>query len=241
MSNTAVEGLATAVKGRVVDRGDAEYDEARALYNAMIDKHPGGDRLLRRRQRTSRLQSGLRASAGFRLAVRCGGHNGAGLRQRRRRARHRPVGDERRSTSILRPAWCACRAARSSADVDAATHEHGLAGPCRNHLDDRRRRAHARRRRRPPDARRRADDRQPRRSDRRPRRRLGRAGRRRARAGALLGDPRRRRQLRRRHVVLVPLLSGRHGAGRPGPVRPRRRGRPASAGTATSCRRSPMR
>ena len=40
MATSAVEGLASAVKGRVVERGAPGYDEARALYNAMIDKHP---------------------------------------------------------------------------------------------------------------------------------------------------------------------------------------------------------
>jgi len=40
MAISALEGLTAAVKGRVVDRGDSGYDEARALYNGMIDKHP---------------------------------------------------------------------------------------------------------------------------------------------------------------------------------------------------------
>jgi hypothetical protein len=36
----SVEGLASAVRGRVVQPGASDYDEARALYNAMIDKRP---------------------------------------------------------------------------------------------------------------------------------------------------------------------------------------------------------
>ena len=36
----SVEGLGSAVKGRVVDAGAPDYDEARALYNGMIDKRP---------------------------------------------------------------------------------------------------------------------------------------------------------------------------------------------------------
>ena len=36
----SVGGLAAALKGAVVQRGDAGYDEARALYNGMIDKRP---------------------------------------------------------------------------------------------------------------------------------------------------------------------------------------------------------
>ena len=36
----SVEGLASSVKGRVVEPSAPDYDDARALYNAMIDKRP---------------------------------------------------------------------------------------------------------------------------------------------------------------------------------------------------------
>lgn len=40
MASSAVDGLSGVVRGRVVEQGSPDYDEARALYNAMIDKHP---------------------------------------------------------------------------------------------------------------------------------------------------------------------------------------------------------
>ena len=110
-------------------------------------------------------------------------------------------------------------------EVDTATHEHGLAVPGWDHRHHRCRRVDARRRGRPSHAPRRPDDRQSRRRDGRPRRRLGRADRRRPRQRSVLGDSRRRWQLRRRHVVLVPLSSGQHRAGRSGALRPGRRRR----------------
>src|SRR5436305_12137675 len=78
MAISSVEGLAGAVKGRVVERGDSGYDEARALYNAMIDKHPAAIAYCVD-------ESDVSAAIGFarqhdlRIAIRSGGHNGGGL------------------------------------------------------------------------------------------------------------------------------------------------------------------
>ena len=100
-------------------------------------------------------------------------------------------------------------------EVDRATNEHGLADPERDHLDHRRRRPHARRRHRPPDPQVRPDDRQPARGRRGAGRRRAGARERRREPRPVLGDPRRRRQLRRRHLVPVPAARGRHGRRRP--------------------------
>jgi FAD/FMN-containing dehydrogenase len=78
MSTTAIDGLAAAVKGRTVTRDDAGYDEARALYNAMIDKHPAGIAYCVDEQDVAAAIAFAR-ERGLRIAVRGGGHNGAGL------------------------------------------------------------------------------------------------------------------------------------------------------------------
>jgi FAD/FMN-containing dehydrogenase len=78
MATSALEGLTTAVKGRVVERGDSGYDEARALYNAMIDKHPAAVAYCVDDADVAAAISFAR-ERGLRIAVRCGGHNGAGL------------------------------------------------------------------------------------------------------------------------------------------------------------------
>jgi FAD/FMN-containing dehydrogenase len=74
----SAEGLASAVKGRVVEAGAPDYDEARALFNAMIDKRPA---VIAYCTDEADVAAALRYGIehGLRIAVRGGGHNGAGL------------------------------------------------------------------------------------------------------------------------------------------------------------------
>ena len=74
----SVEGLAAAIKGRVVERGASDYDDARALYNAMIEKHPAA---LAYCVDESDVAAAVQYANehGLRIAIRCGGHNGGGL------------------------------------------------------------------------------------------------------------------------------------------------------------------
>jgi FAD/FMN-containing dehydrogenase len=70
--------LRAALRGEVIAAGDPGYDDARAVYNAMIDKRPA---LIARCADVADVIAAV--DVGRRhdldLAVRCGGHNGAGL------------------------------------------------------------------------------------------------------------------------------------------------------------------
>ena len=94
--------------------------------------------------------------------------------------------------------------ARSSPTSTRATQAHGLAVPARHQLHHRHRRPDPRRRLRLDQPQVRPDHRQPRRRRRRHRRRRPRPRQRRREPGPLLGDPRRRRQLRRGGGLRVP-------------------------------------
>ncbi|MEO6957722.1 MAG: FAD-binding oxidoreductase [Antricoccus sp.] len=77
-SAAAYEELAALTRGRVILPADADYDQARAVYNAMIDRHPAA--VLRCRD-VADVIAGVRFAAAHdvALAVRGGGHNAAGL------------------------------------------------------------------------------------------------------------------------------------------------------------------
>jgi hypothetical protein len=40
MQDDSIAKLKQSLRGAVIERGDPNYDEARALYNGMIDKRP---------------------------------------------------------------------------------------------------------------------------------------------------------------------------------------------------------
>lgn len=72
------DDLAALCRGTLILPGDAGYDEARAVYNAMIDRHPAA---VLRCQDVADVVAGVRFAKdhGLDLAVRGGGHNAGGL------------------------------------------------------------------------------------------------------------------------------------------------------------------
>jgi len=127
MATSAVEGLAGAVKGKVVERDAAGYDEARALYNGMIDKHPAAVAYCVDESDVV-AAIGFARDRGLRIAVRGGGHNGAGLGTVDEGVvidlsplKDIQVDPEARTVRV--GGGCVWK------EVDAATGEHGLATP----------------------------------------------------------------------------------------------------------------
>ena len=225
--------------GELIEPGDAGYDDARAVYNAMIDRRPGADRALRRRRRRRARRSRFAREHDLLIAIRGGGHNGAGLGHRRRRRRHRPL----RAASDIRvdPQARTVRVGGGCTwgEVDRATGEHGLATPSGiisttgvggltlggglGHLTrafgltiDNLLEADVVL----------ADG------------RVGARERRRA-PRPVLGAARRRRQLRRRHLVRVPAARGRHDLRRPDVLGRSSTARRCCPPTASSCPSAP--
>jgi hypothetical protein len=117
----------TSFRGRLIGPGDADYDEARAVYNAMIDKRPA---LIARCADADDVATavGFARDHGLLLAIRGGGHNGAGLGT----CDDGVVID----LSLLKdievdPGNKTVRVGGGCtwAEVDAATNQHGLATP----------------------------------------------------------------------------------------------------------------
>src|SRR3954470_7353426 len=117
----------TEFRGRLIGPGDGDYEEARAVYNAMIDKRPA---LIARCADADDVATavGFARDHGLLLAVRGGGHNGAGLGT----CDDGVVID----LSLLKdievdPANRTVRVGGGCtwSDVDSATNEHGLATP----------------------------------------------------------------------------------------------------------------
>src|SRR3954464_4230724 len=117
----------TEFRGRLIGPGDDDYDEARAVYNAMIDKRPA---LIARCADADDVATavGFARDHGLLLAVRGGGHNGAGLGT----CDDGVVIDLCLLKDIeVDPANRTVRVGGGCtwSDVDSATNEHGLATP----------------------------------------------------------------------------------------------------------------
>jgi hypothetical protein len=128
LSEAARKELGAAFAGQLVSPSDPEYEEARALFNAMIDKRPA---LIARCANSQDVASvvAFARSHDLPLAIRGGGHNGGGLGS----VDDGVVAD----LSLLREIFVdpAARTVRVGGgctwrEVDAATNEHGLAVPC---------------------------------------------------------------------------------------------------------------
>jgi FAD/FMN-containing dehydrogenase len=76
--NQAFAAFAQDFRGRLVSPADAGYDDARKLYNGMIDKHP---RLIAQCADVADVIAAVNfgRDSGMLVAIRCGGHNGPGL------------------------------------------------------------------------------------------------------------------------------------------------------------------
>src|SRR5215210_3346836 len=75
---SAIEGLRAGLRGELIQPSDENYDEARKVYNAMIDRRPA---LIARCADVADVIVSVNFARenGLLLAVRGGGHNGAGL------------------------------------------------------------------------------------------------------------------------------------------------------------------
>ena len=78
ISEGAITALADSLRGDLIQPGDAGYEVARAVYNAMIDKYPA---LIVRCRDVADVIAGVNFARdqGLLLSIRGGGHNGAGL------------------------------------------------------------------------------------------------------------------------------------------------------------------
>ena len=78
MNDDVIGKFAQSLRGELIGRGHAAYDEARQLYNGMIDKRP---LLIARCVDVGDVITAVNFGRGSKLpiAIRGGGHNGPGL------------------------------------------------------------------------------------------------------------------------------------------------------------------
>ncbi|MGC3948133.1 MAG: FAD-binding oxidoreductase [Chryseolinea sp.] len=78
VEETAWQAFASSIRGQIILRGDATYDEERKVYNGMIDRKPGA--IVKCRNVTDVMSCvNFCRDNKILLAIRGGGHNGGGL------------------------------------------------------------------------------------------------------------------------------------------------------------------
>ncbi|HEX8864923.1 MAG TPA: FAD-binding oxidoreductase, partial [Lentzea sp.] len=125
--DTDLATLRAGFMGTVSAPGDEDYDDARSLWNGMIDRRP---RLIARCESAADVAAAIRfgVESGLELAVRGGGHSFSGASC---------VDDglmidlSRMNSVVVDPVakTATCGPGCKLSDVDAATQEHGLAVP----------------------------------------------------------------------------------------------------------------
>jgi len=125
--NDPVKTMANGFRGDLIKPDDIGYDNARKLYNGMIDKRP---RLIARCADVADVIAAVKFGRdnGTRIAIRCGGHNGPGLGS----VDDGLVIDLSAMKGIrVDPAARTARVAAgcTQGDLDHATHAFGLATP----------------------------------------------------------------------------------------------------------------
>lgn len=122
-----IEKLRGQLQGIIVLPNDSEYEESKAIYNAMIDKRPALFVKCKNKDDVAKAIQFAKDN-GLEVAVKAGGHNGAGLAlvdnglvidlSEMKEIKINP----NEKTAIVAPG-------NTLSDVDKATHEHGMALP----------------------------------------------------------------------------------------------------------------
>ncbi len=127
LDENSIQQLKAAVRGQIIEPTDKDYDDARKVYNAMIDKRP---RLIVRCVDVADVitSANFARENNVLLAIRCGGHNAGGL----------GIADDALVIDLAQIKYTRVDPAARTVtvgggctwgDVDHATHAFGMASP----------------------------------------------------------------------------------------------------------------